>query len=738
MARSENELEISPIISEFESNTVVNMASDSNPITLTFNNLRVFIDDRKILDNVSGSVKPGEVLAVMGPSGSGKTTLLNFLAGRRVGDSKSGEVLLNGRHVNKKLKRKICYVLQEDLFFDNLTLRETLTYSALLRLPDKMPKAEKLKKVEEIIEILDLKKCADTKMGNSLKRGLSGGEKKRANIGCELITNPSLLFLDEPTSGLDSSNAYNLVKTLEAFAEDEAKTIVMTIHQPSSQIFHLFDKLLLLVNGKVAYYGNSSDVLNFFERIGFPCEEHYNPADYILEVLSRGAEVEEKIVSACQEWIKGTLPIPVCVDRRSITTSSERDNDSAVLPLDYCLQNRASFREDRDSDSLNSSPGALKEVTSSSNVQQPENDSTTDGEKLNGYTNKLAEIQNSSPAVVYRPKQDITVHIDTSGTNRHSIRRNSMEEIKRMMDNTSEDGDDDERHNGFHLDHGDKWPTSFWTQFFVLSHRTFKQSLPIILSKLNLVQNLLLAIIIGLIWFQVPHEEESISDRRGLLFFFITYWSFNPLFHALLTFPSEEVIIRKERSAGSYRLSAYYFGKCLSEVPLVVCYPIVFLFVFYWLCGLNPSVAFLGQALTLIINAILAQSIGLAIGATVMSFNKGIVVAAVSMLACMLLGGFYTRGVPFWLKWVRYISFLTYSYENCLIMEFTGIKDHSCAERTSYVECKNNATVITGSQILEHFNISRTYGENLAILVVFIVVFRAIGYCSLRFLHKPK
>ena len=172
----------------------------------------------------------------------------------------------------------------------------------------------------------------------------------------------------------------------------------------------------------------------------------------------------------------------MCVDRRSLTAGSERDNDSAVLPLDYCLQNRASFREDRDSDSVDLSPGTQSENTSSKEVQKAENGVNNGAEKLNGFTNKLAEVPNT--AVAYRPKQDTVVQMDTSGTSRHSIRRNSMEEIKKMMDDTSEDSDDD----GFHLDHGDKWPTSFWTQFIVLSSRTFKQSLPVILSKLNLIQ----------------------------------------------------------------------------------------------------------------------------------------------------------------------------------------------------------------------------------------------------------
>jgi hypothetical protein len=184
--------------------------------------------------------------------------------------------------------------------------------------------------------------------------------------------------------------------------------------------------------------------------------------------------------------IKGTLPIPVCVDSQSLTASSQRDNDSAVLPLDYCLQNRASFREDRDSDSVDLIPDTQRHSTSSKEVQQSENASNIGAEKINGFTNKLAEQQNT--VVAYKPKQDTMVQIDTSGTSRNSIRRNSMEEIKKMMDDTSEDSDDDEEDKRFHLDHGDKWPTSFLTQLIVLSQRTFKQSLPIILSKLNLTQ----------------------------------------------------------------------------------------------------------------------------------------------------------------------------------------------------------------------------------------------------------
>ncbi|KAK7480394.1 hypothetical protein BaRGS_00028313 [Batillaria attramentaria] len=176
-----------------------------------------------------------------------------------------------------------------------------LQFTTILRLPDEMSKKEKMKRMDEIIDQLDIKKCLDTIMGDAWNRGLSGGEKKRASIACELITDPAIIFMDEPTSGLDYSTASSLVRTLRTITEQQHKTVVMTIHQPSSQMFFTFHNLLLLSEGQLAYFGPCGNVINFFEEAGHKMDAHYNPADFIIEKLKEGKEVQNQIISAAKQ-----------------------------------------------------------------------------------------------------------------------------------------------------------------------------------------------------------------------------------------------------------------------------------------------------------------------------------------------------------------------------------------------------------------------------------------------------
>ncbi|KJE94122.1 ABC transporter [Capsaspora owczarzaki ATCC 30864] len=248
---------------------------------------------KRILHNVYGMVKPGETLAIMGPSGSGKTTLLDILADRKA--KVHGNILLNGAPRNRIFKRLSGYVLQQDILIGHLTVREVLTFAAELRLDSYMLKSDRARRVQEVIDELKLTKVADSYIGTASHRGLSGGERKRVSVGVELITNPSLLFLDEFTTGLDSKTALTLMETLQELARNGNRAIVFTIHQPRSNITKLFDKLLLLADGRQIFYGNAPEALPFFEGCGFMCDVQTNPSDFFLDIIADDTEAVHKL-----------------------------------------------------------------------------------------------------------------------------------------------------------------------------------------------------------------------------------------------------------------------------------------------------------------------------------------------------------------------------------------------------------------------------------------------------------
>ena len=217
--------------------------------------------------------------------GSGKTTLLNFLSGKDPSRNleKRGEVLVNGVDRHKiDFGKYVGYVQQEDILFQTLTVREWLEFAAKMKLP---PKSNYNEIVDRLIVSLGLEKAADTRIGGPLVKGVSGGERKRTSIGVELITDPSLIFLDEPTTGLDSYTAQHVVEVLEGLALS-GRTVICTIHQPSSEVFHQFDQLMLLMQGNVIYMNSASKSIDYFSKIGYSWPENTNPAEFFMEIMS--------------------------------------------------------------------------------------------------------------------------------------------------------------------------------------------------------------------------------------------------------------------------------------------------------------------------------------------------------------------------------------------------------------------------------------------------------------------
>lgn len=225
----------------------------------------------------------------MGSSGAGKTSLLNILADRVYtgGTVKlSGNVLFNDQiPVNKEMfSRYGGYVQQDDVLFSHFTVREALTFAARLKL--KIPDAEQDALVEKIIFDLGLTMQANSQIGDVRRKVLSGGERKRASIGVELVSDPSIILLDEPTSGLDSFKAQSICALLNRLARNKGKTILATIHSPSSEAFYYFDKLILMADGFIVYQGDAKQSIQHFRLINKPVPPFTNPADFFMKILS--------------------------------------------------------------------------------------------------------------------------------------------------------------------------------------------------------------------------------------------------------------------------------------------------------------------------------------------------------------------------------------------------------------------------------------------------------------------
>ncbi|PGH12263.1 hypothetical protein AJ80_06777 [Polytolypa hystricis UAMH7299] len=250
-------------------------------------------EPRRLLDHISGWVKPGTLTALMGVSGAGKTTLLDALAQRTSTGVITGEMLVNGKPLDASFQRKTGYVQQQDLHLETTTVREALQFSAMLRQPKSVSKAEKYDYVEDVIKMLNMEDFSEAVVGNP-GEGLNVEQRKLLTIGVELAAKPALLlFLDEPTSGLDSQSSWAIITFLRKLA-DNGQAVLSTIHQPSAILFQEFDRLLFLAKGgKTVYFGdigdNSQIMLNYFESHGAPtCGPDDNPAEYMLSIVGAG------------------------------------------------------------------------------------------------------------------------------------------------------------------------------------------------------------------------------------------------------------------------------------------------------------------------------------------------------------------------------------------------------------------------------------------------------------------
>ncbi|KAH9274984.1 hypothetical protein BASA83_002696 [Batrachochytrium salamandrivorans] len=566
--------------------------------SFTWSNVGYSVADKKtkgqktLLHSMYGEIKAGEVVAIMGGSGAGKSTLLNTLAGRIGPGQLTGDILIDGKKRNIATWRLQCaYVEQDDVVFRNLSVYDTLMYSALLRLPSSIPKAEKVARVESVIASLGLQGCRDTWIGDADHRGISGGERKRVSIGIELVTDPQILFLDEPTSGLDAFNSLNIVSTIKQLAAKQGKIVLMTIHQPRTDILELFDKIILLSMGRCLWFGNTRDALESFENLDYPLPPKTNPSDFFMDIMT--------------------------LDQRSkeLRDASQARIDRFVAAYDIIRQNTFSS------------------------------------------TNMLAPTPISTPGL-------------KSG--------NSLVNRTRT-----------------------EWPSSWLGEVMVLLHRNMVD-----LSRdkasigTTIGQGLFLMLVLGFIYFKMTNDTGGVQSRIGLLFFLCINQTFAVVMPNISVFPLQRQIIKRERSAGSYRSSSAFVAKLISSLPLSFLGAIVLIIPMYWMVGLQPTAEKYFTFLCIIlvhVNA--ANALGLLLGAGVPNVRVGLIIAPLVNIVFVLFGGQLVNldKIPAFLRWLQWISIVAYSNKALTQNEFGGLVLDPCAPgRTCYA---------TGEDVIREFSL---------------------------------
>ncbi|KAK3882732.1 hypothetical protein Pcinc_012937 [Petrolisthes cinctipes] len=611
-------------------------------VTITWRDLSVYVPQKKgwlkknnhhrpfkrVLNNVSGAVRPGSLVALMGASGAGKSTLMNALAHRTpAGVIVDGDILVNSRRANKIMTSLAGYVNQDDLFVGSLTIKEHLTFMSRLRMDRRRSSRQKAARVMELMKELGLLRSQNTRIGiPGQDKALSGGERKRLAFAAEILTDPPLLFCDEPTTGLDSYNARKLVRLMKDMAT-RGKTIICTIHQPSSEVFAMFDKLLLLAEGRVAYMGSSAGALEFLDSLGHTCPSTFNPADYYIHTL-------------------------------------------AVLP----------GHEHRSRD-------------------------------------RIKRICDNFAVSAYCKDIDITIQYHENLALSHSDSGDSFPGDPLMANVPQRPG----------------WLAQLWW----LTWRSFLDSYrnPAIHS-IRILQKILIAILVGICYTNVKLNQAGIQDIEGVLFIFITENTFPSLYGVLNVFPQEMPLFLREYKNGIYRSDTYYLSKMLAMIPGFIVDPVVFCLICYWLVGLQRhAYHFFMTVLITIFTANTASACGFMFSAAFESIPYIMLFLIPFDVVLLISGGLFINlaTMPWFIGWVKYLSWFMYSNEALAITQWADVKNITC-EMPPGVPCINTGLQVIDDYAFNPSNLSNDFGY----LGLLYLIFHLLGFIGLYLRARRK
>ncbi|KAJ3297942.1 hypothetical protein HK104_011342 [Borealophlyctis nickersoniae] len=716
-------------------------------------------DRMVVLEGVQGVVKPGEVMAIMGASGAGKTTFLDILARRSKAGVVSGEILVNGKFISDQEFRSVVgFVDQEDTLMDTLTVYETILYSALLRLPRTMSLQAKRQRVHETMMELGILGIANRRIGKAGKRGISGGEKRRVSIACELVTSPSILFLDEPTSGLDSYNAYNVIESLVSLARNYQRTVIFTIHQPRSNIYALFDKLVLLAKGKMVYSGPAQQaVIDHFANLGFVCPLGFNIADYLVDLTMHVSEgsgrqsVGEESNGGSSTVITFDSPTRPQLARR--LSVREQQEESLFTPKAHSNGHaEASEGESSEGPNVMREPSEASLFLDSDNqsvvLQPPRSFKRRDADGSNGTvreqrrgglnphlqalvegyaTSTTAAAIGAEIASALQTANDIPpigegTPLGANPSIRPRPSRSSLAAATTDFTNIFISAPS----------HRATW----YTQFKILSNRTFKN----LYRNPDLLQthyaiSIVVAVLCGVLFWHLDLTLAGFQNRMGVLFFVCAVFGFGCL-SSMQVFASERLIFMRERANHYYSPVTYFTSKVLFDlIPLRVIPPILLGLISYPMIGLRADTPFymLRHILTLVLFNLTAASACLAISVMFANTSLASLVATLVMLFEMLFGGLLLNKVmiPVYARWLNTLSFFNLAWEALLVNEVNGL--------TLYDERLGLKINVPGAVILQTFGLDALgFWRDVTRLAILCGIFLTIAFVWLQVMVKER
>ncbi|KAG5929225.1 hypothetical protein E4U42_006730 [Claviceps africana] len=725
---------------EDSDDSATRLMAEHKPVTLHFEDVAYQLNGKRILSNILGACRPGEVTAIMGASGAGKTTFLDILARKNKRGLVEGDFFVNGMKVNdSEYKKVVGFVDQEDTMLPTLTVHETILNSALLRLPRDMSRASKEHRVFEVEKELGIHHIRDSLIGSEegTGRGISGGEKRRVGIACELVTSPSILFLDEPTSGLDAFNAFNVIECLVTLAKNYQRTVIFTIHQPRSNIVTLFDRLVLLASGNAVFSGPFAYCQSYFDSIGYECPPGFNIADYLVDLTmhaGRRTSIENGSI-ATDAMSLGPSSTKAIKSVGSVSGNSVGDESIVETAVSSRRRNsrKDSIRLQQDRELFT----RRKQI--SSTAPSPDARVLNHGNyKLRVDSSGAITSHDLNPSPIFGTDLDLMTYAFAQS----DIAENTRSEIRHAVAAATEVNGTSNDDRNYRVSSTDVSAVGrgharigYWDQFMILSQRTWKNLYrdPMLMLTHYAIA-IILAVFSGYLFYGLTDDIPGFQNRLGLFFFLLALFGFSTL-TSLTVFSAERLLFLRERANGYYSPVTYFAAKVVFDViPLRIVPPMLMGPIIYPMTGLIPdSVHFFRFMLVLVLFNLSAASICLLVGILCRNGGLANLVGSLVMLFSLLFAGFLLNhdAMPASALWLQKISIFHYGFEALIVNEVV--------ELTLVDKQYGLDITVPGAAILSSFGFDNgALWTDIRSLGIFAMSFIILAYVATHFLLIEK